>query len=63
MLQALAATTRSVLSAPETGTDASARDILAASAPAIQLGVSQGLYGTGPGRAAILEHQVATMQS
>ena len=62
-LQALAATTRSVLSAADAGVDAAVRDILAASAAAIQDGISQGVYGTGQGRAAITEHQVATMQS
>ncbi|DBA70859.1 TPA: hypothetical protein ACH3X2_011627 [Trebouxia sp. C0005] len=62
-LQALAATTRSVLSASDTASDVTAREILTASAPTIQLGVSQGVYGSGQGRAAIMEHQVATMQS
>ncbi len=61
--QALAATTRSVLSAADTASDVTAREILTASAPTIQLGVSQGVYGSGQGRAAIMEHQVATMQS
>lgn len=63
MLQALAATTRSVLSGNDTSKDATAREILAASAPAIQVAITQGVYGSGQGRQAIMEHQVATMQS
>lgn len=62
-LQALAATTRSVSSSTDTSREATAQDIMMASAPAIQAAISQGVYGSGQGRAAIMEHQVATMQS
>ena len=63
MLQALAATTRSVLSGTDTSKDVTAREVLTASAPAIQNAITQGVYGSGQGRATIMEHQVATMQS
>ena len=63
VLQALAATTRSVLSGSDPGTDATAREVLTGSAPAIQIAITQGVYGSGQGRQAIMEHQVATMQS
>lgn len=63
MLQALAATTRSVLSGTDTSKDVTAREVLTASAAAIQDAITQGMYGSGQGRAAIMEHQVATMQS
>lgn len=61
-LQALAATTRLVLSADD-ATDVTAREVLKASAAAIQSAISNGVYGSGQGRAAVTEHQVATMQS
>lgn len=61
-LQALAATTRAALSKQETK-DSAARDVLAASADAIQGAISRGVYGSGQGRLVITEHQVATMQS
>lgn len=63
MLQALAATTRSVLSGTDTSKDVTAREVLTASASTIQNAITQGVYGSGQGRAAVMEHQVATMQS
>lgn len=63
MLQALAATTRYVLSGTDTSKDVTAREVLTGSAGIIQNAITQGVYGSGQGRAAIMEHQVATMQS